>query len=39
MSIPDIVERDKKVVEKFEFNPEDATAFDICNSIWKMISL
>ncbi|XP_052209273.1 kinetochore protein SPC24 homolog, partial [Diospyros lotus] len=33
------VERDKKVVEKFEFNPEDATAFDTCNSIWKMISL
>uniref|UniRef100_A0A5B7AEA9 Plectin-like n=1 Tax=Davidia involucrata TaxID=16924 RepID=A0A5B7AEA9_DAVIN len=34
-----IVERDKKVVEKFEFYPEKETAFDACNSIWKMINL
>uniref|UniRef100_A0A5B7C9I4 Kinetochore protein Spc24 n=1 Tax=Davidia involucrata TaxID=16924 RepID=A0A5B7C9I4_DAVIN len=32
------VERDKKVVEKFEFFPAKETAFDTCNSIWKMIN-
>ncbi|KAL1543607.1 hypothetical protein AAHA92_20558 [Salvia divinorum] len=34
-----IVERDRKVVEKFEFDPSTATTFDTCNSIWKMIDL
>ncbi|KAK2972105.1 hypothetical protein RJ640_010268, partial [Escallonia rubra] len=34
-----IVERDKKVVEKFEFDPMKMNAFDTCNSIWKMIKL
>uniref|UniRef100_A0A5B7AC95 Uncharacterized protein n=1 Tax=Davidia involucrata TaxID=16924 RepID=A0A5B7AC95_DAVIN len=34
-----IVERDKKVVEKFEFFPSKETAFDTCNSIWKMINV
>ncbi|KAI3474365.1 hypothetical protein Pfo_029226 [Paulownia fortunei] len=34
-----IVERDKKVVEKFEFDPSKVTAFDTCNNIWKMINL
>ncbi|PIN22986.1 hypothetical protein CDL12_04296 [Handroanthus impetiginosus] len=34
-----IVERDKKVVEKFEFDPSKVTSFDTCNNIWKMISL
>ncbi|PHU20216.1 hypothetical protein BC332_11367 [Capsicum chinense] len=34
-----IVERDKKVVENFEFDPSKLTAFDICNNIWKMINL
>ncbi|KAK3029468.1 hypothetical protein RJ639_037489 [Escallonia herrerae] len=34
-----IVERDKKVVEKFEFDPMKMNAFDTCNSIWKMINL
>ncbi|KAA8517732.1 hypothetical protein F0562_015209 [Nyssa sinensis] len=34
-----IVERDKKVVEKFEFDPAKETAFDTCNSLWKMINL
>ncbi|KAG6435786.1 hypothetical protein SASPL_100663 [Salvia splendens] len=34
-----IVERDRKVVEKFEFDPSTATTFDTCNSIWKMINL
>ncbi|KAK9715985.1 hypothetical protein RND81_06G203800 [Saponaria officinalis] len=32
-----IVERDKKVVEKFEFDPSKEDAFDICNKTWKMI--
>ncbi|XAR68775.1 hypothetical protein NMG60_11000139 [Bertholletia excelsa] len=34
-----IVERDKKVVEKFDFDPSKATVFDTCNSIWKMIEM
>ncbi|KAL6987884.1 hypothetical protein U1Q18_013631 [Sarracenia purpurea var. burkii] len=34
-----IVERDKKVAEMFEFDPSKATAFDTCNSIWKMVGL
>ncbi|KAH9607534.1 hypothetical protein KSS87_017464 [Heliosperma pusillum] len=32
-----IVNRDKKVVEKFEFDPAKEDAFDICNKTWKMI--
>ncbi|KAG8377064.1 hypothetical protein BUALT_Bualt09G0129300 [Buddleja alternifolia] len=38
-NILDIVEREKKVVEKFEFDPPKVTAFDTCNNIWKMINL
>ncbi|KAK3019425.1 hypothetical protein RJ639_004143 [Escallonia herrerae] len=34
-----IVERDKKVVEKFEFDLMKTNVFDTCNSIWKMINL
>ncbi|KAI3447816.1 hypothetical protein Pfo_004481 [Paulownia fortunei] len=34
-----IVERDKKVVERFEFDPSKVTSFDTCNNIWKMINL
>ncbi|KAK3017018.1 hypothetical protein RJ639_006879 [Escallonia herrerae] len=34
-----IVERDKKVVEKFEFDPIKTNVFDTCDSIWKMINL
>lgn len=34
-----IVERDKKTVEKFEFDPLQEDAFDICNKTWKMINL
>lgn len=34
-----IVERDKKVVENFEFDPSKVTSFDTCNSIWRMINL
>ncbi|XP_060213911.1 kinetochore protein SPC24 homolog [Lycium barbarum] len=33
-----IVERDKKVVENFEFDSSKLTTFDTCNSIWKMIN-
>ncbi|XP_047334247.1 kinetochore protein SPC24 homolog [Impatiens glandulifera] len=32
-----IVQRDKQVVEKFEFDHLKTTPFDSCNSIWKMI--
>ncbi|THF99138.1 hypothetical protein TEA_022847 [Camellia sinensis var. sinensis] len=34
-----IVKRDRKAVEKFEFDPSEATAFDTYNDIWNMISL
>ncbi|KAL2484880.1 hypothetical protein Adt_29636 [Abeliophyllum distichum] len=34
-----IVERDKNVVEKFDIEQAKPTAFDTCNSIWKMINL
>ncbi|GMN40400.1 hypothetical protein TIFTF001_009626 [Ficus carica] len=37
MSTTDIVDRDKKVVKKFEFDPTQMTAFDVCDSIWKAI--
>ncbi|KAL2484891.1 hypothetical protein Adt_29647 [Abeliophyllum distichum] len=33
-----IVERDKNVVENFDIEPAKPTAFDTCNSIWKMIN-
>ncbi|KAL6337713.1 hypothetical protein AAG906_037306 [Vitis piasezkii] len=32
-----IVERNKKVVERFEFDPAKLSVFDTCNRIWKMI--
>ncbi|KAL6574570.1 hypothetical protein OROMI_011855 [Orobanche minor] len=32
-----IVARDKKVVEKFEFDPSEVTASDTCDNIWKTI--
>ncbi|XP_051130388.1 kinetochore protein SPC24 homolog [Andrographis paniculata] len=34
-----IVDRNKKVVERFEFDPSKSTPFDTCNNIWKMINL
>uniref|UniRef100_A0A803MK49 Kinetochore protein Spc24 n=1 Tax=Chenopodium quinoa TaxID=63459 RepID=A0A803MK49_CHEQI len=34
-----IIDRDKKAVEKFEFDPLQEDAFDICNKTWKMINL
>ncbi|CAI0424167.1 unnamed protein product [Linum tenue] len=33
-----IVDRDKRMVEKFEFNPAESTAFETCESIWKLIN-
>ncbi|KAE8099132.1 hypothetical protein FH972_017136 [Carpinus fangiana] len=33
-----IVDRDKQVIEKFEFDPRKVDSLDICNGIWKMIS-
>lgn len=32
-----IVDKEKKVVEKFEFDATKMAAFDACDSIWKMI--
>ncbi|XP_060674556.1 kinetochore protein SPC24 homolog [Ziziphus jujuba] len=32
-----IVDRDKKLVQKFEFDASQMTTFDACDSIWKMI--
>ncbi|KAL5550759.1 hypothetical protein UlMin_000935, partial [Ulmus minor] len=32
-----IIDRDKKAVQKFEFDPTQMTAFDTCNTIWKKI--
>ncbi|KAJ4962564.1 hypothetical protein NE237_022503 [Protea cynaroides] len=34
-----IVDRDKKMVEKFEFDPTKASSLEICNGLWKMIIL
>ncbi|KAH7553832.1 hypothetical protein JRO89_XS12G0063600 [Xanthoceras sorbifolium] len=33
-----MVDRDKKVVEKLEYDPAKMTAFDTCQSIWKAIN-
>ncbi|OMO97660.1 hypothetical protein COLO4_14480 [Corchorus olitorius] len=33
-----MVDRDKKVVEKFEFDPAKMTAFEACDNLWKMIN-
>ncbi|CAO2820147.1 unnamed protein product [Amaranthus hypochondriacus] len=32
-----IVEHNKKPVEKFEFDLQQESSFDICNKTWKMI--
>ncbi|KAF5817406.1 hypothetical protein HanXRQr2_Chr02g0052631 [Helianthus annuus] len=32
-----IVDKDKKVVEKFELSSQEMSDFDTCNAIWKMI--
>lgn len=34
-----IVEREKKVVQNFEFDPLKTSPYDTCNRIWKMINL
>ncbi|CAL1378650.1 unnamed protein product [Linum trigynum] len=33
-----IVDLDKRMVEKFEFNPAESTPFETCESIWKLIN-
>ncbi|KAF8019804.1 hypothetical protein BT93_G0483 [Corymbia citriodora subsp. variegata] len=33
-----IVDREKRVVDKFEFDSTKMTAFDTCTNIWRMIS-
>ncbi|XP_028786407.1 kinetochore protein SPC24 homolog [Neltuma alba] len=32
-----IVEKDKNLVEKFEYDPSKMTALDVCNEIWKIV--
>ena len=32
------MDKDKDVVEKFEYDTSKMTAFDICNGVWKIIS-
>ena len=34
----DIVHRDNKAFEKFEFDPTKISSFEICQSIWEMIN-
>jgi len=34
----DIVHRDNKAAEKFEFDPTKISSFEICQSIWEMIN-
>ncbi|XP_058101135.1 kinetochore protein SPC24 homolog [Magnolia sinica] len=34
-----IVERDRKIVEKFEFDSAKTPPLEICNSLWKMMDL
>ncbi|XP_019196270.1 PREDICTED: uncharacterized protein LOC109190252 isoform X2 [Ipomoea nil] len=34
-----IVQRDKNVVEDFDFGPKDMSEFETCNCVWKMINL
>ncbi|KAK1398163.1 Kinetochore protein Spc24 [Heracleum sosnowskyi] len=34
-----IVEREKKVVQNFEFDPLKMSPYDTCNRMWKMINL
>ncbi|XP_056159489.1 kinetochore protein SPC24 homolog isoform X1 [Syzygium oleosum] len=33
-----IVDREKRVVDRFEFDSTEMTAFDTCTNIWRMIS-
>ncbi|XP_023518318.1 uncharacterized protein LOC111781837 [Cucurbita pepo subsp. pepo] len=33
-----IVDRNKRVVQKFELDPTKMSSFDICNDIWNMIN-
>lgn len=33
-----MVDRDKRVMEKFEFDTDKRTAYETCNGIWEIIS-
>ncbi|KAL4021566.1 hypothetical protein IC575_020370 [Cucumis melo] len=33
-----IVDRNKRVVQKFEFDPTKISSFDTCNGLWNMIN-
>ncbi|XP_043708677.1 kinetochore protein SPC24 homolog [Telopea speciosissima] len=33
-----IVDRDKRIVEKFEFEPSKVSPLEMCNDFWKMIN-
>ncbi|CAN1820563.1 hypothetical protein LINPERHAP1_LOCUS29148 [Linum perenne] len=35
----DIVDREKRMVEKFELDSTEMSPFETCDSIWKMINL
>ncbi|KAJ8618890.1 hypothetical protein MRB53_015076 [Persea americana] len=34
-----IVDRDKKMVEKFDFDPTKTSAVEICSTLWKLMDL
>lgn len=34
----DMVDREKKVIEKFQFETNKMTAYETCNSIWSIIN-
>lgn len=35
----EIVDRDKKMVEKFDFDPTKTSAVEICSTLWKLMDL
>ncbi|CAN1820562.1 Kinetochore protein SPC24 homolog [Linum perenne] len=37
--LTDIVDREKRMVEKFELDSTEMSPFETCDSIWKMINL
>lgn len=39
LTLTDIVDRDKMVIDKFEYDPAKMAASDICHNIWKAINL
>lgn len=37
-NILDMVDREKRVIEKFQFETNKMTAYETCNSIWSIIN-